>query len=469
MIFNSESNCFGHRYKTRYLDFTSLYPFVQTLHYPIGHPDVITVQAEEQTVCWTKPEDIPWKGFVKVIVNAPHKMTNSPPVLPTKVDDRLLFALCRSCAKQFPHGGKISNYNCTHTDEERSFIWTGTTIELAAALEQGYTVSKVYSALHYKEFSNKVFRDYISQFMSMKIHASGFEPELDTPEKRERYIQECNDQFGIIVDEEKMDPNPAKRTQAKLANNSLWGKFAEGENLTKTATTNSPAILRRFLDSPKNDVSAVQLLNDDVVMISYKKQKDFVSSNKTNNVAIAAWTTSLARLRLLETLQAVYKLENVTDKAAVLLYWDTDSIIYAFRDGFEDPLKYLKNPHLGGLKDEKADFEILEFISCGPKNYALALKNLKTGELTHEMKVRGITLDWKTCQQLHYEHFKKICLSFGADDQQQIYINYDGVLRPDVKTGNVYTVPLKKVFRPVVRKGIVNDNYQILDFGHSNL
>jgi hypothetical protein len=85
------------------------------------------------------------------------------------------------------------------------------------------------------------------------------------------------------------------------------------------------------------------------------------------------------------------------------------------------------------------------------------------------MKVRGITLDWKTCQQLHYEHFKKICLSFGADDQQQIYINYDGVLRPDVKTGNVYTVPLKKVFRPVVRKGIVNDNYQILDFGHSNL
>jgi hypothetical protein len=85
------------------------------------------------------------------------------------------------------------------------------------------------------------------------------------------------------------------------------------------------------------------------------------------------------------------------------------------------------------------------------------------------MKVRGITLDYNTCQKLHYEKFKEICLSFGGDDEKAIYIEYDTVLRPDVRTGNVYSVPLKKIFRPVIRKGIVDKDFKILDFGASNL
>jgi hypothetical protein len=191
-----------------------------------------------------------------------------------------------------------------------------------------------------------------------------------------------------------------------------------------------------------------------------------VESNKTNNLAIACWTTSRARLRLLEALQAVVKCEKSDEQSAVALYCDTDSIIYGVKEGYPDPLAYLENPYLGGLKDEKKGLQIMEFCSCGPKNYALKLKDPKTNKIIHELKIKGITLDYNTAHLLHYDTFKEKCLRFP--EQDPIFVNYQSVLRPDLRTGNVYSVPLKKMFRPVVRKGIVNDeDYRIIDFGET--
>lgn len=304
--------------------------------------------------------------------------------------------------------------------------------------------------------------------MEMKMHASGFDSTMTDQDEREKFIQECDEMFGIKIDQTKMEKNPSKRTLSKLLANSNWGKFAENDNLTKTITTDSPAILRQLLDNPKIEVASITPLNEQVLLISYKSQKDFCSPNRTNNVAIAAWTTSIARLKLLEALQAVHKAEE--DGTAVPIYCDTDSVIYAIREGFPDPLKFLEGPHLGQMKDEKEGYEIMEVSSCGPKSYAEKLKNEKTGEIVYEMKVKGITLDYNTCQLLQYETFKEKCLNFGEVDEEdnQLTVNYDGVLRPDVRTGNVYTVPLRKKFRPVIRKGIVDEHYRIREFGFSD-
>src|SRR6266576_3866720 len=129
--------------------------------------------------------------------------------------------------------------------------------------------------------------------------------------------------------------------------------------------------------------------------------------------------------------------------------------LYGVRDGFPDPLAYLENPYLGGLKDEKKGLVIEEFVSCGPKNYALKLRDPKSDHNIHELKIKGITLDYNTSCLLHYDTFKEKCLKFP--DQDSIYVNYQSVLRPDLRSGNVYSLPLKKRFRPVIRKGIVND------------
>ena len=144
MYLNSIINNFGNQYTIKYLDFTSLYPYTQTGDYPIGHPEQIVIEKENRNVYWTHPKQIPYNGFIKVIVLPPHRLLTSPPVLPLKVDDRLLFPLCYKCACIYKDGGvKEENYHCRHTPKQREFLWTGTTPELAEALKVGYVVTEV--------------------------------------------------------------------------------------------------------------------------------------------------------------------------------------------------------------------------------------------------------------------------------------------------------------------------------------
>ena len=55
-----------------------------------------------------------------------------------KNDLTLLFTLCQTCAKKYPEGGLIKDYNCTHSNEQRQFVSTCTHIELNEALKVGY-------------------------------------------------------------------------------------------------------------------------------------------------------------------------------------------------------------------------------------------------------------------------------------------------------------------------------------------
>jgi len=58
------------------------------------------------------------------------------PVLPVKLDDRLLFPLCAACARLYPKGKVEENYNCQHTDEQRGWVSTCTSLELNVALDE---------------------------------------------------------------------------------------------------------------------------------------------------------------------------------------------------------------------------------------------------------------------------------------------------------------------------------------------
>ena len=97
LFFNCTNNSYGYNYKIRYLDFNSLYPWAQTQSYPLGHPRVIIIPKNERDVLWTRTEHIPYKGFVKIIVQAPRQLIGTTAILPTKLDDRLCFSTCRSC------------------------------------------------------------------------------------------------------------------------------------------------------------------------------------------------------------------------------------------------------------------------------------------------------------------------------------------------------------------------------------
>lgn len=86
----------------------------------------------------------------------------------------------------------------------------------------GYRVTKVYRVLHFKETSDNVFKDYIREFMRIKIHASGFDPSIaGNWEAEEQFIAECQQIYGIEIDREQMIRNKGKRALAKLMLNNL--------------------------------------------------------------------------------------------------------------------------------------------------------------------------------------------------------------------------------------------------------
>ena len=121
--------------KIKYVDFTSLYPFVNThKRYPVGHPTVI--MGDFQPVQ-------NYFGIAKVKVLPPRGLYH--PVLPYTSGGKLKFPLCRTCAdteQQEP---------CTCTDEQRAIVGTWCTPELTKAQEKGYQINKIYEVYHWPE------------------------------------------------------------------------------------------------------------------------------------------------------------------------------------------------------------------------------------------------------------------------------------------------------------------------------
>jgi len=127
------------------------------------------------------------------------------PVLPVKFDDRLLFPLCATCARLFPQGSVNEDYTCEHEDRDRGWVSTCTSVELNAALDEGYRVTKIFRVLEYTASDSRLFRPYIAEFMAQKIHASGFDDSIKGNfEAEEKFIRECAEMFDINIERGKM-------------------------------------------------------------------------------------------------------------------------------------------------------------------------------------------------------------------------------------------------------------------------
>ena len=166
---------------------------------------------------------------------------------------------------------------------------------------------------------------------------------------------------------------------------SLWGKFGERQNKPVTHCITQPADLFRLLDDPVFQISAVRICSEDVMEVVTTTAEDECERSFKTNVFVAAFTTSLARLKLYEAL------DFLGDQA---LYYDTDSVIYKTKPGQE---KLPLGSYLGQFTDELGGDSIVEFCSGGAKNYGYLTKKGKV-----ECKVRGFTLNYETLQILNY-------------------------------------------------------------------
>ena len=124
-------------------DFTSLYPTINkygTL--PIGHAQII-VNPESQNI-----HD--YFGIAKVDVLAPEKLLH--PVLPVKLNAKLMFPLCVKCVEdQLERPWHERTNLCKHTEEERVIKGTWSTPKLEKAVNKGYKIQNIHMVQHFPE------------------------------------------------------------------------------------------------------------------------------------------------------------------------------------------------------------------------------------------------------------------------------------------------------------------------------
>ena len=204
--------------------------------------------------------------------------------------NKLLFPLCRTCAET------QKQEKCEHSPDERVFTGTWCTNEVVLALEKGYRIIEIYEVWHFAKTSGTLFRDYVRDFMKLKMESS-------TPpgEDMDVFKQRVKNHLGISELGE-IKKNPGMRQIAKLCLNSLWGKYGQRINQTQTEYVTKPAGFDKILLNETHEDINIQFLNKDMVQMHYNLKNQFVDNHNNINIPTAAFTTSHAREMLYRVL-----------------------------------------------------------------------------------------------------------------------------------------------------------------------
>jgi len=134
-----------------------------------------------------------------------------------------------------------------------------------------------------------------------------------------------------------------------------------------------------LLTSPGTKVTNIIFPNEAVAWVSWKYSKDNITTGKNGNVAVAAYVTTKARLKLYGCLSKLGK---------SVLYSNTDSVIYVQK--VDELPKLIIGDYVGDLTDELEELGsgsfIDDFVSGGPKNYAFSVICTSYGKRTNNVK-----------------------------------------------------------------------------------
>jgi hypothetical protein len=370
-----------------YVDFNSLYPSINMFEeYPIGHPEIITSNFKSLDEYF---------GVISCRILPPQNMRAA--LLPQKINGKLLFALCKTCAHE------TQTSLCQHSVDERALSGTWVTEEVKYAISKGYQLLDIFCIHHFKRKSRDLFSDYIRLFYKIKVAASGNPCSSD--EELQQFIEELKKKEGIEIDASEFENNSGKRSIGKLACNSLWGRMGMNENRSQCTAIFDLNELNRHLRDPLRDVHSIRRVNDKCVCINHKHSSiDCVDVSNNTNIYLAIFTTTYARLRLAELIDFV-GWERV-------LYMDTDSLIYLLSENEEENLTV--SPFLGELSSELDDDDVIvDFSTGGPKVYGFETRKGKC-----QTKVKGFKLDQRTSAVFSNSNLKKII-------QRYIEVNCD--------------------------------------------
>ena len=201
-----------------YIDFTSLYPYVQKYgKFPIGHPEIITENFQDLNNYF---------GLIYCKVLPPRQLYL--PVLPYHANGKLLFPLCAACAKD------QNNDSCLHSDEDRCLESTWVSLELNAAVNEGYKIVKIYEVWNWSTTEQYdtitkeggLFTSYVNTMLKIKQEASGYPTWVQNDTDADKYISNYYTKEGIQLDKSKIVINSGLKALSKFFLKSQWGRYA---------------------------------------------------------------------------------------------------------------------------------------------------------------------------------------------------------------------------------------------------
>lgn len=415
-----------------YSDITSLYPTVNYYDfYPTGHYIKIT---DIQPIHLKNVINKKYYGVVDCFVIPPKNLYH--PVLPRK-GEKLFFDL---------------------TDKRGKWA----TPELNVAIDKGYIIEEVFEIRHWEEKSNTIFKDYVARFLKIKQEASNYPDWVKNENDKQKYINDYEKNQGIKLDKNNISFNPGLRAIAKLCLNSLWGKFGQRTNMSKTELiTNKAEFFDIITNEEYENINWLEL-TDEKMEITYSIKDKFVENDYNTNIAVAVFTTSNARMRLYEALDLLKH---------QVLYFDTDSVVYAYNKTNKQH-KFLTNGDLlGEWTDELEGYKMVgTFCSGGPKNYSYKKeKENKDGEIItkYVSKVKGFCLNHQVSQLINHETMIQTIIN-RENDINYIECKFSMIKRNKNGTLSNYIQPKKYSFcydKRIILNEDINDNIDTIPIG----
>ena len=365
-----------------YYDVVSLYPTVNALDdYAIGYGTYVnykSISDFEQALLHEK-----FFGVAKVDITPPTDLY--VPVLPENSDNKLLFHLNPMKSKTFA------------------------SVELKVALQNGYKIDKLYSALNYDRY-NGLMRKYVEFFLEMKIKNS------------KRYTQEECDEinknhksmgFTFQIKPEDTCENKGLRAVSKLCLNSLWGKFGQRCTLDSYEYVNDWNKMLLQLNNENINVSTWHIINENCVELRFNDKQDYTIEAEYISEITAVFTTANARVRLYSMLSWLHNSQ--------IVYCDTDSVVFIYDK--TNPLhKYPSNDSdrpnnisfgdaLGCWENEmKGNEYIKEIVVGGAKSYSYIKYNPDKDKSECIIRQKGITLDINNSNIFTFESIRDMVL-----------------------------------------------------------
>ena len=393
-----------------YIDVTSLYPYVNKYGiYPTRHPHIM--RGGEYDFDMTHPIEDRYFGFVYCRVLPPRDLFH--PVLPLSVScpssnaTKLMFVLCRTCAKE----RNFTLNSCQHDEQERSFEGTFVTTELDKALEKNYKVLRVFEIWNYPNRREGLFADYINHFLKGKQEAAGWPEGCTTDEKKQEYIRQNHEREGVLLDKNKIPDkkNNAEYNRCKLCLNSFWGKMAESNDRIQHQMMHDSGEFFSFLANKQLVEKKFAIVDKDTLVVSWRDNRNFaLQSKKKGSNVHAAFTTALARLVLYSYIKIL---------GPWLIYNDTDLLAYVYEKGKTPDVK-LGN-YLGEMADELKGFVIANWDCGGPKNYAyLSYDPNDTSKEKREFKCKGIRDSVHANENINFDIVREAVLSSNTEEKR---------------------------------------------------